>query len=106
MVERKEKKKYAEPEMGYCPFEHWLGRTRRLGAHGARARGWALGSGLGVGRACARGLGARGVGARRAGRTGGTGVGRWAARNRRTGRAECEGQGRLGGTGARPGRAG
>ena len=33
------KKKSAEPEMGYCPFEHWLGRTRRLGAHGARALG-------------------------------------------------------------------
>ena len=46
------KKKSAEPEMGYCPFEHWLGRTRRLGAHGAWARGWALGAGeLGRGRA-------------------------------------------------------
>ena len=43
--EEKKKKKSAEPEMGYCPFEHWLGRTRRLSAHGARARGWALGSG-------------------------------------------------------------
>ena len=36
-------KKSAELEMGYCPFEHWLGRTRWVGAHGARARGWALG---------------------------------------------------------------
>ena len=36
-------KKSAELEMGYCPFEHWLGRTRRLGAHSERARGWALG---------------------------------------------------------------
>ena len=39
------KKKSAEPEMGYDPFEHWLGRTRRLGAPGARARDWALGAG-------------------------------------------------------------
>ena len=54
------KKKSAEPEMGYCPFEHWLGRTRRLGEHGAhdvRARGWALGAG------------ARAQGARRRGRS-------------------------------------
>ena len=33
--------------MGYCPFEHWLGRKRRLSPHGARARGWALGRALG-----------------------------------------------------------
>ena len=38
-------KKNAKPEMGYCPFEHWLGKTRRQGAQGARARGWALGAG-------------------------------------------------------------
>ena len=38
-------KKNAKPEMGYCPFEHWLSKTRRQGAHGARARGWALGAG-------------------------------------------------------------
>ena len=32
----KKKKKIVgkEPEMGYCPFDHWLGRTCRLGAHG------------------------------------------------------------------------
>ena len=67
---RKKKKKSAEPEMGYCPFEHWLGRTRRLSAHGARARGWAVGA---VGR---WGTGARTHGARgRAGRAGMQGVG-------------------------------
>ena len=71
----KKKKKHAEPEMGYCPFEHWLGRMRRLGAHGARARGWVLGVGMGAGRACERGVGARGKRARRAGLTGGTGTG-------------------------------
>ena len=40
-----EEKKSTEPEMGYYPFGHWLGRTRRLGAHGARARGRSQGAG-------------------------------------------------------------
>ena len=63
------KKKSAEPEMGYCPFEHWLGRTRRLGVHGARARGWALGAGG------------------RWGAQAGAGARRWALGRRREGRA-------------------
>ena len=57
------KKKNAEPEMGYCPFEHWLSRTLKLGAHGAWAWGWALGGRARQERAGGRGasdVGARG----------------------------------------------
>ena len=61
-----EGKKSAELEMGYCPFEHWLGRTCWVGAHGARARsaGWRGRSARGVRQAGrgASGRGAQGVG--------------------------------------------
>ena len=41
---RKKKKKDAEPEMGYCPFEHKAGRRRAGGALGAGVLGcWASG---------------------------------------------------------------
>ena len=42
---KNEKTNGAEPEMGYCPFEHWLGTGRAgTGALGAQALGrWALG---------------------------------------------------------------
>ena len=57
-------KKSAEPEMGYCPFEHQLGRTRSLGTHGARAWAgrWALGHWAQAGARGARGRGAQGAG--------------------------------------------
>ena len=57
MKKKKEKKKYAEPEMGYCLFEHWLGRTRRLGTHRERACGVG-----GHGRSVQGALGARQAG--------------------------------------------
>ena len=79
--------------MGYFPFEHWLGRTRRLGAHGVRARGWALGA---DGRWGAQ----AGAGALGRGRVGVRGS---RVRQERTGRAV----GRLGRVGrVRQGRAG
>ena len=98
MAERKEKKKYAEPEMGYCPFEHWLGRTSRLGAHGAWARGWALGWALGEPARGARGRGGRHEGAV-GGRHGRTAGRRAAAGEQQQARARAEraGQGWLGG---------
>ena len=41
---KNEKKKNAEPEMGYCPFEHKAGRRRAGGALGAGVLGcWARG---------------------------------------------------------------
>ena len=69
--EKKEKKKYAEPEMGYCPFEHKAGlgtglgvqvgardaRSRRRRQAGAGHRRWALGRWV----ARARGRQARGT---------------------------------------------
>ena len=57
------KKKSAEPEMGYYPFEHWLGRTRTARGRGRQAgvrrvqarglcapghAGWAVGFALGA----------------------------------------------------------
>ena len=93
MKKKREKKKGVEPEMGYCPFEHWLGTktgvgarrrrhatlgrgttTRRLGAGHARRRrarkqagrtsAGRAGAGRALGRAGGTGAGARGVGAR------------------------------------------
>ena len=69
--EKKEKKKYAEPEMGYCPFEHKAGLGTGLGvqvgARDARSRRRRHGR---PGRAGAQALGAwalGGTGARQAG---------------------------------------
>ena len=78
-------------EMGYCPFEHWLGRTRRLGA----------------GRWAGRSASVR-AGRRRAGCTGGTGVGRWRSaqvRSRRRG-TWAQGTTQRGSAGARGAQAG
>ena len=67
-----EKKPSVELEMGYCPFEHWLGRTRRLGAGRRRA----LGRGrAGVG-SRGRGRSARGSSGREAGVRGARAAGR------------------------------
>ena len=51
---KNEKKKRTEPEMGYCPFEHWLGTRTGVGAGGGAGC-----AGRGVRRA--RGTQARGA---------------------------------------------
>ena len=43
---KNEKKEEAEPEMGYCPFEHWLGTGTGVGAGGGAGR---AGAGLAAG---------------------------------------------------------
>ena len=74
-IGNEEKKNGAEPEMGYCPFEHWLGAGRA----GAGA--------LGAGRT---GVGALGVGRTGSGRMGLQGA-PGAAGARRGARAEARG---------------
>ena len=64
----KKKKIGAEPEMGYCPFEHWLGagtgvgarrqvRQQALGPWAARAQVHGALGRAGTGRRPGRGLG-------------------------------------------------
>ena len=90
------RKKNAEPEMGYCQFEHWLGRTRRLGAHSTREQGWALGAGLWVQ------AGVRGARARQKGGV----LGRQAGCRRACGACGRQARGAAGARGAWPVRAG
>ena len=73
LVKKKKKKEDAEPEMGYCPFEHKAGRwTRRRGAQAGHAGGARRqGAGRwGSGALDARALGERGAQARQAGAQG------------------------------------
>ena len=97
------KKKSAEPKMGYYPFEHWLGRTSRLGAQ-ARGPGRCAQAGAGARR---RALGCWSAGALARWRTGVRGARERKKRGGHAGEEEARGaRGRQAGARGRARRAG